>query len=248
MKNRHYINFFRTGIAVLMAAPFSVQADDRIIEREIPQMKEAPVIDGDLSDWDISAFSLGSLAWKSRGDFGADVRLAWDKKNVYIAVTVSDQKLVNTNEPASGLYRGDQVRVRMSAMPGGQGGRFKEGDRELFIAPTSANGEPACTFKSGGEPAQVIPAEGGDLEWAVETHKGGYRVECRIPASLLGAKYFKKGDDALAYVLAVYDRDDPNKDEWSQFHTRLETSEMKSAPAKWPLLRLAEEVLVLDMP
>ncbi|MDA3873045.1 MAG: hypothetical protein PF795_03695, partial [Kiritimatiellae bacterium] len=77
MRHLHVSRLVLTGVAILSAAGLYAQPGTRLVEREIPRMKAAPTIDGDFSDWEeIPPFELGLLSWKSKGDLGADVRLA----------------------------------------------------------------------------------------------------------------------------------------------------------------------------
>ncbi|WFB34992.1 sugar-binding protein [Kiritimatiellota bacterium B12222] len=237
-----------TKLLVLgMCAAFTLQAKaDRFIEREIPQMKTAPSIDGDLTEWaDVASFKLVAPSWMHKYDLSAKVWLAWDADNFYMAVKVYDEKFVNDNNPESGLYAGDQVRLRISAQPEAQDVNFGAADREVFISPTSANGQPACTFKVGAEGLEVVAAEGGAFPWAVGTHDRGYTVECAIPVSLLGVDQFAKGSENITYSLAIYDRDTPDANEWKTTHTRISSSNVKKQPREWPALRLSENVLIL---
>ncbi len=244
MKKSNWTRIIFTGLCAVFAA--QIQAE-RIVEREIPKMMSAPTMDGDLSEWkDLASFELLPPSWKHKYDHSARVWMAWDAKNFYFAVKVYDQKLINANDPAKGLYMGDQVRLRISAQPEKQDAQFGTADREIFVAPVSADGSAACTFKAGGEDLKVVAAEGGEITWAVATHDRGYIVEYKIPVAQLGVEELKKGEDAISYNLAIYDRDKDSADEWKQTHIRISSSSVKKQPREWPTVRLSEKVLILE--
>ncbi|MDF3131089.1 sugar-binding protein [Kiritimatiellaeota bacterium B1221] len=244
MKNTQWTKLFFIGLCAGFAA--QIQAE-RIVEREIPQMMTAPTIDGDLAEWkDLASFKLMPPSWKHKYDHSAQVWMAWDARNFYFAVKVYDQKLINANDPAKGLYMGDQVRLRLSAQPENQDVNFGPADREIFVAPVSADGSAACTYKVGGEDLKVVAAEGGEITWAATNFDRGYIVEYKIPAAALGVEELKKGEDAISYNLAIYDRDKDSADEWKQTHIRISSSSVKKQPREWPLVRLSEKVMILE--
>lgn len=76
-------------------------------------MVTAPVIDGDLSEWRVlantaDAVVYGASHWSGASDLSATFALGWDDANLYLAVSVRDDVLAQTQTGES-IFRGDSV-------------------------------------------------------------------------------------------------------------------------------------------
>jgi hypothetical protein len=116
-------------------------------EMTITEPDRPLTVDGDLRDWpkkawrdiaDAPRVELGARG--GRKDAAARFALSWDADNLYLAVQLTDNEIVN-NEEGDALWKGDCLEVFL--VPGGTD--FTWGDPAVFqlgFAPTSAAGNP----------------------------------------------------------------------------------------------------------
>ncbi|MHC4625551.1 MAG: sugar-binding protein [Planctomycetota bacterium] len=89
----------------------------------------SPDIDGDLSDWNLSAMTPAILdaeeqlsgdsantgAWSGPDDCGAEFYLLWDDENIYMAAIVKDDKL-SQNKSGGSIWNADAAEVFFSTL------------------------------------------------------------------------------------------------------------------------------------
>jgi hypothetical protein len=201
------------------------------------QLAAAPEIDGQLDDWPISpAFKLSD---PKINDLAAEPRFGWRDGVLYVAVRVADTKLVN-EQPVLQCDLGDAVDLWLCARPERQVSEPELYDYRLRIAPTCETGQPACVFSSIADEPLANPAadDPSGLRWAVAKDAKGWTVEAAVPLNLLRGAPAAAGSK-LSFLLAVFDRDTPNPDEWKTYWKRVENVSKKGPCGERPYLVLA---------
>ncbi len=226
----------RKFLAILAALGFMTGASAQQASSDIaiPKMKQAPSIDGKLNEWN---FQTVKMSEPQVDDLKVETaNLAWDDKNLYLAVKVMDGKIVNDNSPEA-LTNADSVELRLSAKTANGETVFK-----ISAAPSSKDGKPAFAISSkplnSKDSKQIVSTtentDKSGLKWALAKDNASWSVEAEIPFSLLGIT--PQPDTKMQFVLIVWDRDSTEKDEWKEWHKRSESSSQKATPDKWPSL------------
>jgi len=228
-------------LAQQVTPPDAPLHDERWRTRQPPvtavHLNTTPVIDGQLDDWPVPpAFKLSD---PKINDLAAEPRFGWLDGVLYVAVRVADTKLVN-EQPVLQCDLGDAVDLWLCARPERQVSEPELYDYRLRIAPTCETGQPACVLSSLGEEPLINPAadDPSGLRWAVATDAKGWTVEAAVPVALLQGVPAEAGRK-LSFMLAVFDRDTPNPDEWKTYWKRVENVSKKGPCAERPYLVLA---------
>ena len=152
------------------------------------------VIDGILSDWltfpclevdrreQVSYGSPGD--WKSPQDLSGDACYAWDSTNLYVALRVHDEAIVQ-QFTGDALWKGDHVELWFDTQLQLDFDEESAGDDDfqLGISPGDFDKIPPDFYI--WQPALPKEAYQGQVEYAVIPTEDGYAAELRIPASLL---------------------------------------------------------------
>ncbi len=199
-----------------------------------------PVIDGDLSDWgDPESFAMAIdrpaqvvegipftksylnnqlVDWRGPQDVSARAALRYDATNLFVAVRVYDDNLMNTNSasPATAAA-GDAIELFLDgrAMAGQAGDTYTpDVYHVVFTPPVESLPAPACHWLR--PPGRYLEA----LAYAATVMADGYALEVRIP--LYNFKFRKEvaPGNAFGFDLAVTDRDEP-KPERNAIRSRL---------------------------
>ncbi|MDQ2799909.1 MAG: hypothetical protein M3Y13_09725, partial [Armatimonadota bacterium] len=107
---------------VALALPLPVRALDLTsgVMSAVPTPgSKAPVIDGDLSDWDLSAAEPVWIAPETAKQLHAEVALMYDRDALYVGANVSlpGRGLHNPNNPVDAFWGGDVLELRVAADP-----------------------------------------------------------------------------------------------------------------------------------
>ncbi len=80
---------------------------------------QAPKIDGDLGDWDLSAAEPVTLSEQSASQLNSDWALSYDDDALYIGVRVSlpNRPYSNPNNATDAFWQGDLIQLRLAADP-----------------------------------------------------------------------------------------------------------------------------------
>lgn len=155
-----------------------VSEQHRLNFQAVVHASEAPVIDGDLSDWtdalpfhlDSEEFSNGTFSGRwTPEDLSGTFYFKWDEENVYIAVDVSDQTFSQDYELAS-IWMQDSVQIAFAPGTQSKGSEFG-----LAMTPS---GEQVYQW----EPA---PGEVADASLVVDISQGRAVYEASIPWSAM---------------------------------------------------------------
>ncbi len=164
------------------------------------QTSQPPVIDGDLGDWQPAAqFTLDrssaetiQRAVPDPQDAAATVRTTWDADNLYLAIEVADDVIVNDSPD---VWRDDEIELAFYAV---YDGSPAGGDTHQYTI--NADGR----VTDFGDPALPV-----DIEAAVRIVPGGWVAEVRIPGtSLFGRNTPFAAGMPLAFNLGLHDDDD----------------------------------------
>lgn len=200
----------------------------------MPRVATAPVIDGVLGEW--GGVAPSPLANAKLDDLSAEWRLAWDERNLYVAVDVVDRALVNTNAPDNAAMA-DALVLHLGTRPERQVSKPDLYDFEITITPTSAMGKPAFLLKNAAMKTLVNPAatDASGIRWAVAREPTHWTAEAAIPFAALLSEPPKAGQK-MAFSLIVFDRDRTDCDEWKQWWKRVETYDKKGRSCQMPYL------------
>ena len=207
-----------------------------------------PAVDGQLSEWLNRPGSLalnhreqatwGGGAWQSPADLSAKVWLAWRADTLYVADSVSDDQL-RQSQRGDGIWRGDHVMLFLDVLPDDEPQRDNFGRGQFQIAFSPGN------FSQTGDLGSDCPPEmfcyrpngarlAGATISATQTPQG-YDLEAAIPWSQLGVTAPAAGM-ALRLEVAVSDTDGAE--------VRQETM-MTSSTAPWNITRSRLVVAIL---
>lgn len=202
-------------------------------DRTIHRFAAPPVIDGDLAEWK-GATQLAVQNPKVAGDDASGfASLAWDAQNLYLAVAMRDNELLNTR-PRAKLYQQDSIELFVSTRPRDEGAGYGPYDRQLFLAPTSGESHPIVAILTDRQAGTMIDVPGARFSF-VKTAVG-WTGEIAIPWTALPEAAPTAGA-TFALDLRVNDADTS--------HERWKIDPIDSAfvvenPSSWSLLRLAE--------
>lgn len=207
-------------------------------EHTMPRAKTPPIIDGQLADWE--GIAPSQLQADNLDDIAAEWRLAWDERNLYLAVQVRDKRIINTNAPDR-IHMADVVNFHVCPRPDRQVGTPDLYDYELCIAPTSATGEPVFRLTNILMDTIVDPPldDARGIRWAVEPDEKHWTVEAALPFALLSGARPMVGT-RMSFNLIVFDRDREGADEWEQWWKRVEVFSKKGRADERPYLVLGE--------
>ncbi len=79
----------------------------------------APVIDGDLQDWDLSGAEQGWLTSQTAHAQNGSMALMYDDESLYLGahIALPNRGILNPNNPTDGFWWGDEVEFRLAADP-----------------------------------------------------------------------------------------------------------------------------------
>lgn len=174
----------------------------------IPLKPDPPfAVDGDLGDWSRVPNTItlgqpaqaifGAGAWDGPDDLSGTVRLAWRQEYLFIAVSVTDDAVVQ-GQRASGIWQGDHVELYFDVRPDTEPARAAFGAGQFQIALSPGNflrtGDPLadtapesfCYKPKGHDLGEVLvasarTASGWDLEAAIPWGGLGVTPEQNLP-------------------------------------------------------------------
>ena len=243
------IGLWYCGLAFLGSAASLAPADTSNSVFVIPLKPDPPpAVDGHLTEWvnRPGAFVLnrreqatwGVGAWSSPADLSAEVWLAWRPDTFYLAASVTDDQLRQTQR-GEGMWRGDHVMLFLDVLPDEEPQRNHFGRGQFQIALSPGN-----FLRTGDAGVDCVPEifcyrpPGARLAGATITAtrtRQGYDLEAAIPWSQLGVTAPAAGM-LLALEVAVSDTDGAE--------VRQETL-MTSSTASWQMTRSRLRTAVL---
>ncbi len=182
----------------------------------------APVIDGDLSDWDLSAQEPVYISSQTAEKMNAEWAVMYDKGALYLSarVTMPDRAYHNPANIQDGFWWADCLQVRLTSDPALGNpldrARDEKSDRiaSLSFWKNSETGESFLnvTFGTKLNLGKTFNPEGSKTV-IKENGKSGYVMESRIPWSALnvpgGINPFKPGESGAFFAETLWIGGDP---------------------------------------
>jgi len=199
-----------------------------------------PVIDGDISDWpeltgQITAAVYQPENWSGSADLSAVFATAWDRNNLYLALNVTDDVHVQT-EQGRDLYKGDGAELLLDANLAQDADfpfpNFDDYQIGLSTGALQANAPAAQAYRWYPlEQAASLP----DVLVAARPTASGYQLEAAIPWRVLGVSI--EDQRSFGFVVSVSDNDTPNT---ADQQTLLSSTPRRNLgnPTTWDLLQL----------
>ena len=172
----------------------------------------APVIDGDLSDWEGELYSTDAVVFGQSYHSGASdlfsvFQMGWDEDNFYIGATVDDNRFVQEAD-GDQLFRGDSVEFLLDTdvMVDYYDDEADEDDYQIGISPGSS-------FSSGTPenylwvPETLSGSQDG-VEVGVMASDDGYVIEIAIPWEVFNVTAIE--NQHFGFAFSVSDNDKPD--------------------------------------
>ncbi len=203
----------------------------------------APTIDGNISDWTTTEYSInqivfGAANWVGANDASGTYHIGWDTGNLYLAVRVRDEAHVQINGGTSlrYIYKGDDVEIQIDANLSGD-----------FSATTLSSDDYQLGFTPGNfgsltpQAYQWLPTsqEGARSTVTVQARQisNGYELEARIPWSLFGIT--PAGGNRYGFAISISDNDLVGTSTQQSMVSSVGTRRLTN-PTTWGTLTLAE--------
>jgi hypothetical protein len=181
--------------------PLRWAKDDKSVRitRHLPKANKPFVADGKIEEWD-DALQIYMTNPKVNGnDASGQTYMNWDEKNLYIAVAMRDNEMLNTR-PLNKIYQQDSIELFISTEPRENNPGYGPNDYQFMITPTSMLNKPLrvkITDREAGKMADVA----GDRFFATKTNDG-WNIEFAIPWSEMPG-FTPKNDSKIAQVIVV---------------------------------------------
>ena len=205
-------------------------------------------------DWKkIPSFAIRNKSGKNNfpsSDFSACGQLAWDRKNLYIRIEVTDDKFVHTEYPnPERRWNNDSLQIfidtRCSARK--KNLRTFDDDDYMYNVHPSADGKSAHVFRYRVPDMQLTegitaPKEqtiADDIPVKFQRTKNGYIYELAIQARYLMPARLEPGY-AMGFALALNDRDD-GKSVKQSLTTTKEGTAPYNRPYLYPVIVLSDK-------
>jgi hypothetical protein len=197
----------------------------------------APVVDGNLGEWNALAFFADTPVyrpenWSGVTDNSASFSLAWDTTNLYLAAIVMDDVHVQTQHGAL-IFKGDSLEILLDADLGGDYDvtHLNADDFQLGLSPGALNGDQPEAYL-------WFPADragSATLPLAAQPDGQGYRLEAAIPWALFNLG--PTGGNRYGFVLSASDDDTPGAAEQQSLVASVSTRKLVD-PTSWGTLAL----------
>lgn len=149
----------------------------------------APNIDGVLDEWPgdnavRSTYRVYAYSgWDGSEDLDAVWQLAWDESRLYVAVAVTDDMHVQTQQGAL-IYQGDSVELQIDINPAANATRVNPATSQIILSPGNFGANPPAAARFRGNDNGDLPfLPGHNIELAAQQTADGYTLEAAIPWS-----------------------------------------------------------------
>lgn len=201
-----------------------------------------PNIDGDISDWPELYGQIANVIykpenWSGSADLSATFAAAWDSNNLYLALNVTDDAHVQT-EQGRDLFKGDGVDLLLDAnlVVDADFPYPNFDDYQIGLSPGAlqANAPFAQAYRWYPlEQAASLP----EVLVAARPTDGGYQLEAAIPWSTLGVAI--ADNRIFGFVMSVSDNDLPNTADQQTLLSSTPGRDLGN-PTTWDLLQLTD--------
>lgn len=197
-------------------------------------------IDGNLNEWkEVPRLKLGTgerlhhaekvfepegAKWQGPADLSAEVALAWDAKNLYLAVETVDDKFPVAGEQ---YWQGDSVQF---AIDTGHEKSDEPDENDYEVGLGLAKNAVETFFDFAPEGSNIQP---NHVKSAVRATKKGYIVECAVPWKHIGIGDIAKRS-TIGYSFLINDNDGKGR-KWLEWASGIG---MSKDPSLYATLRL----------
>jgi hypothetical protein len=168
----------------------------------------APVVDGDLDDWPAQRYHAtdvvyGASSWTGGQDLSATYLVGWDGLNLYLAITVNDDRRVQESSGRE-LFKGDGAELLLDTVLEADSTprSLSDDDYQIGLSPGDFAG-------SGTEAYRWYPlaveSPLSSVQIASASTANGYRLEIKIPWSVFGVN--PDAGSTFGFALSVSDND-----------------------------------------
>ncbi len=199
-----------------------------------------PVVNGDVSEWGALTEASDQIVykpanWSGTGDTSGTYKLAWDADFLYLAVSVVDDHLIQTQR-GDLIFKGDSVELLLDRDLGGDFADLKlsADDYQLGLSPgdLTTHDPPSQAYlwyprDRAGEPAGVTVA--------AQAASNGYQLEAAVPWTLFGIA--PAGGDRFGFALSISDNDNSGAAEQESLVSSVSTRSLTN-PTTWGTLVL----------
>lgn len=174
------------------------------------RLLSAPSIDGDVSDWGALLNAADKIVyrpanWSGPADNSASFAVGWDPAQLYVAVQVVDDHLVQTQRDGQ-LFKGDSVELLLDSDLAGDYTDLKlsADDYQIGFSPgdLAAGDPPPQAYLWFPKSREGLPA---GVAVAAKPTADGYTIEAAIPWSSFEAA--PTAGSRFGFVLSVSDND-----------------------------------------
>ncbi len=225
-----------------LAPTVTLPAAQEGVTVEAWQMAQAPVIDGNLGEWqELATIESGNLVfntdgWDRTDDVSALWRLGWDSQYLFIGVQVTDDTHVQT-QTGNQIFRGDGVSLQIDTdFEGDYGPGLSRDDYQINLSPGDFVSSLPVAFRfRGTSDGGTEDALGHQIVVEAQRTGLGYEMEAAIPWQDLSLA--PSPGLVIGVALNVNDNDTPGTavQEVMKSHVATRTY---SDPSSWGSLRL----------
>ncbi len=200
-----------------------------------------PVLDGKLEDWeDPLPFSIMAVV-AGESENGARFGLRWDDTNLYIAVKIMDDEVVQETSGGANLYKGDSLEILLDANLGGDfcdigmsADDFQLGISPGYLQDPSLQAPSAYLwYPTGRKGSQDIKIS---TRLTPSSDAKGWILEARIPWLLFGVS--PAGGESYGFAVSVTDNDHPGTTQMDGMISSSPRRVTPSNPTLWGTLRI----------
>lgn len=203
------------------------------VVRTMPRTLQRIVADGKFDDWGLK-LELAMLNPKVNGDDASGIaQLTYDEKNLYLAVQMRDNELLN-KRPINKLYQQDSVELFISTEPRDTSSGYGPNDYQLILTPTSAEDKPLGMYVADRAAGTLVPINGCAL-YAGPVNRG-WVMEVAIPWKQF-SNFSPKQGDKIAFEIRINDAD-TSHERWKIDPDGVTV--LTEDPTKWSHLILGE--------
>ncbi len=198
-----------------------------------------PTIDGDLSDWNTTAYTAdealpyANSSWTGAGDLSATYYLGWNENYLYIGIKRVDDTFVQISYGRY-MYRGDDIEIQLDANLNGDFNTtyLSADDYQIGLSPGnfSTRNEEAYRWY----PRSLEKWLTNVTVQAVRMGEG-YDLEARIPWSVFGITPVENQN--YGFALSLSDNDVAGTSSWQSMVSSVTTRKLAN-PTTWGTLSL----------
>jgi hypothetical protein len=204
------------------------------------RLRQPIEIDGDLTEWTrMSSVKSVFVVYTADGvtrppSVSAEWRLAWDDDNLYLAVVVEDDRLVQL-ETGRLAYLGDSVELQIDTRQN-PGTTLGTDDYQLLLSPGNfKNLQPSAFRFQGTTEGNLVDTPVPAVLLAAVQQGQGYILEAAVPWQALGMT--PQADGTLGLALNVNDNDASGASAQEMMLSHVASRTLRD-PTTWGTLRL----------